>query len=188
MWPMIAMAGVGMLSNMMQQKQQDKQTAKDIRQESEQVAANNKALMAETARAAGEIRRQQAYDTIRTAQALQHVKQQANSIAAGDNVSAAMSDRIGSATAVIKSEIARQQGEAETSIWVNNELNLENAKVAMDTMLNQAKQSFQVPGIKATPDNTRSIFLNGVISMGSAAIAGGAFSGPGAKSSTPKGK
>ena len=186
MWPMIAMAGVSMLSNMMQQKQQDKQQVKDIKEESAQLTANNKALMAETARAAGEIRRQQTYDTIRTAQALLHVKGQAQSIAASDNVTAAMTDRIGSATAVIKSEVARQEGEAENSIWVNNALNLENTAVAMESMLNQAKQSFQVPGMKAAPDNTRSIFLNGMIGMGSAAIAGGAFSGPGKVSTIKK--
>lgn len=184
MWPMIAMAGISMLSQSIQQKEKDKQTVKDIKAEAAQVDANNKALIAETARAAGEIRRQQAYDTIRTAQALQHVKSQAASIAAGDNVAAAMTDRIGSATAVIKSEIVRQQGEAEVSVWVNNEINLENANVAMETMLKQAKQSFQVPGMQASPDNSTSIFLNGAMNIGSA-IVSSKFSGPG-KSVTSK--
>lgn len=168
MWPMIALAGASMASGLLGNGANLKAAAKAIEAESRQVEANNKALIAETARAAGEIRRQQTYETIRTAQALLHTKAQAADMVATTNVSEAMVDRVGSSALAVRSDIQRQADTAEASIWDNNELMNENTNVAMQSMLNQAKQSFSVPGIRAPANQTASIFAQGLIGVGAA--------------------
>lgn len=168
MWPMIAMAGLSMASSLMGQQASDEATAKSIKEESAQVAANNKAVIAETARAAGEIRRQQTYETIRTAQALVHVQGQAADMVATTAVSDAMVDRVGASATAVRSDITRQADIAAASIWDNNELMNENTNVAMQTMLQQAKQSFNVPTTKAQVNQTASIFAQGLLSVGNA--------------------
>lgn len=168
MWPMIAMAGMSMASSLLGAQATDKATEQAIEAESKQVQANNKALIAETARAAGEIRRQQTYETIRTAQALIHTKAQAADMVATTNVSEAVADRVGASAMAVRSDIQRQADAAEASIWDNNELMNENTNVAMQTMLQQAKQSFGVPTTRAAPNQTASIFAQGLLSFGSA--------------------
>lgn len=168
MWPMIAMAGMSMASSMLGAQAKDKETEQAIEAEWSQVKANNKALIAETARAAGEIRRQQTYETIRTAQALLHTKAQAADMVATTNVSEAVADRVGASAAAVRSDIQRQADTAEASIWDNNELMNENTNVAMQTMLQQAKQNFGVPTTRAAQNQTASIFAQGLLSFGSA--------------------
>lgn len=168
MWPLIAMAGMSMASSLMGEKSKDKESARAIKAEAEQVKANNKALIAETARAAGEIRRQQTYDTIRTAQALVYNKAQAEDLVSSTIVSNALSDKVGSSALAVRSDIRRQEATAEASIWDNNELMNENANVSMQTMLQQAKQNFGVPTTMARQDQTASIFAQGLLSVGSA--------------------
>lgn len=168
MWPMIAMAGMSMASSMLGAQAKDKETEQAIEAEWSQVKANNKALIAETARAAGEIRRQQTYETIRTAQALLHTKAQAADMVATTNVSEAVADRVGASAAAVRSDIQRQADTAEASIWDNNELMNENTNVAMQTMLQQAKQNFGVPTTRAAQNQTASIFAQGLLSVGSA--------------------
>lgn len=168
MWPMIAMAGMSMASSMLGAQAKDKETEQAIEAEWSQVKANNKALIAETARAAGEIRRQQTYETIRTAQALLHTKAQAADMVATTNVSEAVADRVGASAAAVWSDIQRQADTAEASIWDNNELMNENTNVAMQTMLQQAKQNFGVPTTRAAQNQTASIFAQGLLSFGSA--------------------
>lgn len=168
MWPMIAMAGMSMASSLLGAQAKDKETEQAIEAEWSQVKANNKALIAETARAAGEIRRQQTYETIRTAQALLHTKAQAADMVATTNVSEAVADRVGASAAAVRSDIQRQADTAEASIWDNNELMNENTNVAMQTMLQQAKQNFGVPTTRAAQNQTASIFAQGLLSFGSA--------------------
>ena len=168
MWPMIALAGASMASGLLGNGANLKAAAKAIEAESRQVEASNKALIAETARAAGELRRQQTYETIRTAQALQHTKAQAADIVSTTAVSEAMADRVGASAMAVRSDIQRQADTAEASIWDNNELMNENTNVAMHTMLNQAKQSFGVPTIRAPVNQTASIFAQGLVGMGAA--------------------
>lgn len=168
MWPMIAMAGMSMASSLLGAQAKDKETEQAIEAEWSQVKANNKALIAETARAAGEIRRQQTYETIRTAQALIHTKAQAADMVATTNVSEAVADRVGASAAAVRSDIQRQSDTAEASIWDNNELMNENTNVAMQTMLQQAKQNFGVPTTRAAQNQTASIFAQGLLSFGNA--------------------
>lgn len=168
MWPMIAMAGMSMASSLLGAQAKDKETEQAIEAEWSQVKANNKALIAETARAAGEIRRQQTYETIRTAQALLHTKAQAADMVATTNVSEAVADRVGASAAAVRSDIQRQADTSEASIWDNNELMNENTNVAMQTMLQQAKQNFGVPTTRAAQNQTASIFAQGLLSVGSA--------------------
>ena len=168
MWPMIAMAGMSMASSMLGAQAKDTEAEQAIEAEWSQVKANNKALIAETARAAGEIRRQQTYETIRTAQALLHTKAQAADMVATTNVAEAVADRVGASAAAVQSDIQRQADTAEASIWDNNELMNENTNVAMQTMLQQAKQNFGVPTTRAAQNQTASIFAQGLLSFGSA--------------------
>lgn len=168
MWPMIALAGASMASGLLGNGANLKAAAKAIEAESRQVEASNKALIAETARAAGELRRQQTYETIRTAQALQHTKAQAANMVATTAVSEAMADRVGASAMAVRSDIQRQADTAKASIWDNNELMNENTNVAMQTMLNQAKQGFGVPTIRAPVNQTASIFAQGLVGMGAA--------------------
>lgn len=152
------------VGSLLEQKYADKAQARLIEEESKQITLYNKALAAETARAAGEIRRQQSYETRRTAQALVHTKDTAAGMVAQSNVAEATADRVGASSTAVRSDIARQEDAAIASIWDNNEIMNENTNVAMQTMLNQAKGQFAVPQQRAMADQTLSIFVKGIAS------------------------
>lgn len=150
-WGAAIGAVVGAVSSVLSQKGAAKAQEAQLNAAIEASRSRNKLLMQEAARGTSEINRQRTISYIQTAQALQHLQQQESAAQAESNVALAVTERIGNTVTAIKSDIDHKADDAESQIWLNNEIQQTNLNVSLESMLNNARSQFTPVGGEYRP-------------------------------------